>query len=105
MEELVHDGMTIGVAWGPAVYETVSSLRPGISSGVHVVQLIGAIGALDSQYFSPDIARRLARTLTGFYTPLPAPLFVDSEATREIPCCATRRFAPWSSSSRPSTWC
>ena len=83
VEELVHDGITIGVAWGPAIYETINALRPGICSGAHVVQMIGSIGTLEPQIDGQDLARRLARALIGYYTPLPAPLFVDSEATRE----------------------
>jgi deoxyribonucleoside regulator len=83
VEELIRDNITIGVAWGPAVYETINAIRPGICTGAHVVQMIGSIGTLEPQIDGQELARRLARALIGYYTPLHAPLFVDSESTRE----------------------
>ncbi len=81
--ELIHDNMTIGVSWGSALWETVQALRPGVHSGIHVVQMIGALGTPDPDIDGPELARRLARTVTGRYSTFPAPLFVDSEATRQ----------------------
>jgi deoxyribonucleoside regulator len=83
VEDLVHNNMTIGVAWGPAVFETINAIRPGIVFGVHVVQMIGSIGTLDRLVDGQELARNLARSMIGYYTPLPSPAFVDSEATRE----------------------
>ena len=76
--ELVHDNMTIGVSWGSALWETVNALRPGLHAGVHVVQMIGALGTPDPDIDGPELARRLARTMTGRYSTFPAPLVVDS---------------------------
>lgn len=81
--ELVHDNMTIGVSWGSALWETVNALRPGLHAGVHVVQMIGALGTPDPDIDGPELARRLARTMTGRYSTFPAPLVVDSEAARQ----------------------
>ena len=83
VEELVYDNMTIGVSWGTGIWETVQALRPGLHAGVRVVQMIGALGTPDPDIDGPELARRLARTVTGRYSTLPAPLFVDSEATRQ----------------------
>ena len=83
VEELVCDNMNIGVSWGTAVYETVTALRSGTRSGVHVVQMIGSLGTPDPQIDGPELARRMARTLVGNYAILPVPLFVDSEVTRQ----------------------
>ncbi|NPV87755.1 MAG: sugar-binding protein [Anaerolineae bacterium] len=83
VEELVHNNMTIGVTWGPAVYETINAMRPGTVFGVHVVQMTGSIQSLSTQMDGQELARNLARALIGYYTPLPAPAVVDSEATRD----------------------
>ena len=82
--ELVADSMTLGISWGTATAETVSalySLRPEPHAGIQVVQIIGSLGTSDPEIDGSDLARRLARTLGGHYTVLPAPLFVDSEGT------------------------
>jgi DNA-binding transcriptional regulator LsrR (DeoR family) len=83
--ESVEDNMTLGVSWGTGVAETVSALyarRTGPHVGIQVVQIIGSLGTSDPEIDGPELARRLARTLGGRYTILPAPLFVDSEETR-----------------------
>lgn len=82
VEDLIYDNMTIGVSWGTAIWETVHAVRPGAHSDIHVVQMIGALGTPDPEIDGPELARRLARSFSGRYSILPAPLFVDSEATR-----------------------
>jgi len=84
VEELAHDQSTLGVSWGTGLLELVNALSPRSRSNIHVVQLIGLIGASDSpEIDNPELAQRLARTLGGRYSILPAPLLVDSESTRE----------------------
>lgn len=83
VEELVHDNITIGVAWGPAVFETVNAIRAGVSVGAHVIQLIGSMGTLEPTVDGQELAQHLARVLIGYYTPLPAPLFVADEKIRD----------------------
>jgi DNA-binding transcriptional regulator LsrR (DeoR family) len=84
VEELVHDQSTLGVSWGTGLSELVNALASRSRSNIHVVQLIGLIGASDSpEIDNPELAQRLARTLGGRYSILPAPLLVDSESTRE----------------------
>ncbi len=80
--EHVRNGMTIGVAWGASAYETINALRPGPISGVHVIQMMGSLAASDPYQDGQELARHLARNYAGHFTTLPAPLFVDSEATR-----------------------
>lgn len=82
MEELIYDNITIGVAWGPAVYETVNAIRPGACVGAHIVQMIGSLGMLEPIVDGQELSQHLARLLIGYYTPLPAPLFVADETTR-----------------------
>lgn len=83
VEDLGHDHMTIGTAWGPAVYETVNELRPGVLSGVHVVQMIGSLVTQEPSQDGQELARRAAHAFVGRYTTLPAPLFVENEVTRQ----------------------
>ncbi len=81
VEDMLHDNIIIGVSWGTGVWETVNAMRLQTRHGVHVVQMIGSLDTPDQDIDGPELARRLARTLGGRYTTLPAPLVVDSEAT------------------------
>lgn len=83
VEELMADNMTLGVSWGRAVFETVNALRTKPYSGVHVVQIMGSLGTPDPNIDGPELARRMARTFGGRYSILPAPLYVESEITRD----------------------
>jgi DNA-binding transcriptional regulator LsrR (DeoR family) len=84
IEDLIFDNATIGVSWGTAVSETINAMRPRTRTGIHVVQMIGSLGPPDPDIDGPELARRLARVLGGQYSTFPVPLFVDSEATREM---------------------
>ncbi|RME44577.1 MAG: hypothetical protein D6791_12840, partial [Chloroflexi bacterium] len=83
VEELLHEGMTVGISWGTALAELVHALRPRPLGDVLVVQIIGALGTADPNIDGPELARRLAHTLNGRYKILPAPLVVDSEETQQ----------------------
>jgi DNA-binding transcriptional regulator LsrR (DeoR family) len=84
VEELLHDQSTLGVSWGTGLSEVANALRLRSRSNIHVVQLIGLIGAAESpEIDNPELAQRFARALGGRYSILPAPLLVDSPATRE----------------------
>lgn len=82
VEELVTDGMVIGLSWGTTLRETIDALRPKAYSQTSVVQMVGLLSTNDPQIDGNELARRLARALGGRYSILPAPLIVDSEATR-----------------------
>lgn len=90
VEELVYDDITIGVSWGSAVAETIGALRPRPQSGVQVVQMIGSLGPPEPEIDGSELSRRLARIFAGRYFTLPVPLFVDSEATRQLLLSDTR---------------
>jgi DNA-binding transcriptional regulator LsrR (DeoR family) len=104
VEELVQDNTTLGVSWGMAVWELTNALRPQHRTGVHVVQMMGALAASEPETDGPELARRLARIFGGRYTTLPMPLIVDSEAVcrslredqrfkRMTMCCRDARLA------------
>lgn len=83
LEESLHDGMIIGISWNTGVYQVVNALRAARQKKVTVVQLTGTVGSINPVIDGPDLTRWLAQTLGGQYKYLPAPLLVDSSATRE----------------------
>jgi len=59
-EDRVHDGMTIGISWGGALYEMIREIRPRDYTNVEVVQLIGATGAEATPTSGPILAQQVA---------------------------------------------
>ena len=80
VEELVQDNMTIGVAWGLGLWEMINCLRPTPRTGVHIVQMLGALGGTEPDTDGPELARRLAYIFNGRYTTLPLPLLLENES-------------------------
>lgn len=83
IESQARENMTIGVSWGSAVSETVAALRMGPELGVNVLLMMGSLDTENPEISGPAVTQQLARALRGRYKILPAPLMVDSEATRE----------------------
>lgn len=83
MEERLEDDMILGISWNTGVYQVVNALRAARQKKVTVVQLTGAVGSINPLIDGPDLTRWLAQTLGGQYKYLPAPLLVESSATRE----------------------
>ncbi|WP_287371827.1 sugar-binding transcriptional regulator [Oceanithermus sp.] len=82
-EDLLHDGMTIGISWGGALYEMIRAIRPRVHENVEVVQLIGATGAEATPTSGPILAQLLAERLGCRSYQLHAPLIVDGAAARQ----------------------
>ena len=80
VEELVADGMVIGMSWGTGLAEMVRACRPQQRRDLFFIQIIGAVGAANPAIDGAELARELARKFGGAYATLPAPLFVESEA-------------------------
>lgn len=83
LEESLQDGMILGISWNTGVYQVVNALQAARQKKVTVVQLTGAVGSINPLLDGPDLTRWLAQTLGGQYQYLPAPLLVESPATRE----------------------
>ncbi|RME73812.1 MAG: sugar-binding transcriptional regulator [Chloroflexi bacterium] len=83
LEERLEDGMTLGISWNTGVYQVVNALQAASQRKVTVVQLTGAVGSINPLLDGPDLTRWLAQTLGGQYRYLPAPLLVESAATRD----------------------
>lgn len=83
LEQLLHDGMVLGISWSTGVYQVVNALRAAQQRKVTVVQLTGAVGSVNPLIDGPDLTRWLAQTLGGQYKYLPAPLLVETASTRQ----------------------
>jgi len=83
LEVNLRDGMILGISWNTGVYQAVKALQAAHQKNVTVVQLTGSAGRANPWMDGPDLTRWLAQTLGGQYHYLPAPLLVESAATRE----------------------
>ena len=83
LEDRLQDGMILGISWNTGVYQVVNALQAARQKKVTVVQLTGAVGSINPLLDGPDLTRWLAQNLGGQYKYLPAPLLVESPATRE----------------------
>lgn len=83
LDNILYDGMIIGISWGTALYHMIREMQPRNLPGVEVVQLIGATGSENVPTDGPVLARLLTDRLGGFPRYLHAPLIVENEAVRE----------------------
>lgn len=83
LSETITDGMRIGVGWGRTLTASLASFRPPRRESIKVVSLLG--GIIEARVESPsDYAWRFASLLSADCFLFPAPLFVDSVATKNI---------------------
>jgi DNA-binding transcriptional regulator LsrR (DeoR family) len=83
LEDRLQDGMILGISWNTGVHQVVNALQAARQKKVTVVQLTGAVGSINPLLDGPDLTRWLAQNLGGQYKYLPAPLLVESAATRQ----------------------
>lgn len=84
LEMLLRPGDVMSISWGTGVSAAVNALPPNPSLHVEVVQMIGSVGTVDPAIDGHELARVLANKLGGRYHYLHAPLFVDSQAARDL---------------------
>lgn len=77
-------GSCIGVAWGTGVHAAVSRLRPNLEKRFNVVQMLGSVGAPNSQVDGPDLARIAAECYGGLHYYLRAPVLVEQPTLRQM---------------------
>ena len=83
--DLVHDGDTIGIAWGTTIYEMVNALPARIDrENVTVVQLTGGLNQVESKYNAIELSSRLARVFDCACYHLFAPAIVDTIETKDV---------------------
>lgn len=83
LQQALRDDVQIGIGWGMSLYHLVAALPPTPLKQASVVQIMGAIGHGDPMVDGSELARWLATKLDASYRALPAPLFVESEATAQ----------------------
>jgi len=80
MENHLHNGMVVGIGWGTAIFEVVSSLPYLQLENINIVQVVGAIGSKsNTQIDGPEITSFFASKLNANYQSLNSPLFLDSK--------------------------
>jgi len=80
---LLRSNTFLAMGWGRALYETVNAFRPSPVQNVHVVQMMGGIGAFNPAIDGAELARKLAEALGGQFHYLRAPFAVESHAVRQ----------------------
>ena len=83
LDNVLQDGMIIGISWGTALYQMIRAMQPRNLPGIEVVQLIGATGSENVPTDGPILARLLTDRVGGFPRYLHAPLIVENENVRE----------------------
>ena len=78
LEEVIRDGMVVGVSYGRSVASVVQHVTPKTLSDLVVLQVIGALGSGNPLLDGPDLARQLANKYSATYRYLHAPLMVES---------------------------
>ncbi len=81
---VLHDGISIGISWGTALYEMIKAMSPRNLPQAEVVQLIGATGAENISTDGPMLAQLLSNRLGCMCRYLHSPLIIDSEAGQNI---------------------
>ncbi len=83
LSEALVDGMTIGVGWGRTLTASLASFRPPRHEGIQVMSLLG--GTVQTEHANPvEFAWRLSSLLDARCHLFPAPVLVDSPATRAL---------------------
>jgi deoxyribonucleoside regulator len=83
LDEQLDGASALGISWGTTVYAVVDSFAPRRRHDVEVVQLMGGVSSSEPVIDGPALVQRLARTLSGRYRYLHAPLIVDRPEVAE----------------------
>lgn len=83
--DLVHDGDTIGIAWGTTIYEMVNALPESISrKNISIVQITGGLDQVETKYNAIELSSRLSRIFDSKCYHLYAPAIVDAVETKRF---------------------
>ncbi len=78
LNNVLQDGMILGLSWGTTVHAVIEALRPRRLPRVKVVQLIGGVGAPYRSIDGPEQCRRAGEMFGAQHYYLNAPMRVDS---------------------------
>lgn len=74
---------TVGFAWGTTLHHLVAGFPPYRLPDAQIVQIVGGLGAPDSEVHGSELCRHLSRTLGCRLALLPVPGIVADQRTRE----------------------
>lgn len=83
-QELLHNKIRIGIAWGTTLYQMVHQMHPEQLTGSSVIQLMGGLGAENPQYDGSELARELSRIIHADYYPLQCPVIVNNSMVKDL---------------------
>ncbi len=84
LDDIVEDGMILGLSTGRSIASTVQQLSPSRKVDMTVVQIIGALGVGNPLVDGPDLVRNLAEAYGAQYKYMHAPLVVEDIRTRDL---------------------
>jgi DNA-binding transcriptional regulator LsrR (DeoR family) len=75
--DVLQENLVLGISWGTAVNAVVNAVDEKEIPGVKIVQLVGAVGTLNSEYNGHGLVQRLAAKLgcEGYF--LNAPFYLE----------------------------
>jgi DNA-binding transcriptional regulator LsrR (DeoR family) len=80
----LNDGIKVGMSWGRTVRSLVNAFKDKTLKDIKVIELFGAVEyGEDSQEFL-SIGYEFSNKVNGTFFPLPAPLYINDEQTRNI---------------------
>ena len=83
VSQQVRENITIGMSWGAALAEMVSSFRPVHCPGTRIVQMIGTVNSVDPITDGPGLTRRFASLIDGQAFTLAAPWLIENKVVRD----------------------
>ena len=85
LEDLVHNGDTIGVAWGTTLYGMLNNLSSNKRiRNISVVQLTGGLHQIEMDYSPVELTLRMAKIFRAKIFQLYVPAIVDNPRTSEV---------------------
>jgi len=85
LEDIVKAGDIIGISWGNTLHQVAKALSGKRQPpDIRVVQLKGGVTRTSTDFPTGELAVAFARAFNGTAYLLPAPTFVEDEATKEV---------------------
>ena len=83
LTDAVHDGSTVGIAWGTTLDAVAHHIIPKETRGVHILQMNGSANPTSSGIpYVGEITARIADAFDADVIHFPIPAFFDNPATR-----------------------
>ena len=85
MNELLKDGITIGIAWGTTLHEFINDYSCTKElEGISVVPLVGGSDSVNYSFLQNEMAREFAERINGTPSYIYAPLETDSKQESQL---------------------